>query len=146
MEIAICGTGPSLREIPMSFRGEIWGVNDIYKLIRRLKMSRLFFMDTLDQKHKSTPDFAERLNGLKIPIITQKHYPEIPLSEEYPLKQVIEKTKCDYFANTICYEIAYAIWRGDVEKINFYGVDFKGHPTYEKFRAGTEFWMGLAKG
>jgi len=65
---------------------------------------------------------------------------------KFPLEEIIDYFKTDYFANTICYMIALAIYEG-VEKIDFYGVNMNGpNEIYSIERACVEFWVGLAIG
>ena len=86
------------------------------------------------------------LQKLNIPIYScclDKRCPDVI---EYPLQEVLEKTKYAYLNNTVPYAIAFAISQ-EVSKICLYGIDFsyKEVPHMaEAGRACTEFWLAIA--
>lgn len=90
-------------------------------------------------------DFIKRINDRKVPYITQKFYPEIPLSQSFPLKEIVAKYGTPYFTNTICYMIAQAIYEG-VTHMQLWGVYQGGYQEYLRERKGVEYWLGLAAG
>jgi hypothetical protein len=79
----------------------------------------------------------------------------------FPLKRIIKKFDADYFSDTICYMLAYALDMWTVKKkgrlqlkepnkkhrIQMYGVDMKtfdyfGSGEYQLEKGGIEFWLG----
>ena len=63
----------------------------------------------------------------------------------YPLKKIVDKFGITYFANTICYMIAYAVYIG-VKQIDLYGINMVPEDTTEYIheKGGVEFWLGFA--
>ena len=70
-------------------------------------------------------------------------FEDIPMSEKYPLDDIIESLKTDYFTNSISYMIAYAVYLG-YESISVYGVDMAQEAEYAKERPSVEYFIGYA--
>ena len=66
-------------------------------------------------------------------------------SKIYPLKRIIKKFGTDYFTDTMCYMIAYAIDKG-YRKIRLYGVDMMDRDEFKYEKYGIEYWIGFARG
>ena len=64
---------------------------------------------------------------------------------EYPLKEVLQKTKYAYLNNTVAYALAYAVAE-EVSELHLYGIDFthKAVNFAEAGRACCEFWLAIA--
>ena len=64
---------------------------------------------------------------------------------EYPLQEVLQKTKYAYLNNTVAYALAYAIAE-EVSDLHLYGIDFthKAVNFAEAGRACCEFWCAIA--
>jgi SAM-dependent methyltransferase len=79
------------------------------------------------------------------PIITSRKHEDYPSLVEFPLEEVINKYKIEYFNSTAAYAIAYAIHTG-VEKLIIFGHDYTYPDAHdaEKGRACCEFWIGTA--
>mgnify|MGYP001582166682 CR=1 FL=1 len=86
-----------------------------------------------------------------VPIVTSVAYPEkFPQTVAYPLEEVLarfpkglpERGARVYFAETICYATAWAIYIG-VKSISFGGCDYGTVRPSE--RAGLEYWIGRAE-
>lgn len=65
--------------------------------------------------------------------------------ENYPLKQVINRFKTDYFTSTVDYAMALALFDG-FDDIQLYGVNMANHSEYSHQKPGVEFWCGYALG
>lgn len=66
--------------------------------------------------------------------------------EMYPLWKIIKDTKADYFANSVAYMIAYAVYLG-YEQIKLYGIDYvTEQEIHGGEKGGTEYWVGFAQG
>lgn len=144
-EVIILGTG--LTNIICPFDKEVWGVNSAYAMYIRtgswLRVDKLFFFDDLTKEIPTSPMSINRLKDIDIPMISTHQYPELNI-EPYPLDEIIEEFDSTYFSNTICYMIAYAMYKG-YEAIDFYGIDHISQDTYMLERAGVEYWLGRAK-
>jgi len=84
------------------------------------------------------------------PIITCEEDKRVKNLQLYPLKEVISKTVCHYFNNTVAYAVAYA-YVGNAKQISFFGCDYtyRGNINFaEAGRACVEFWIAkcLEKG
>ena len=115
---------------------------DIHESLMELTRIR----EGLHFQNKFTKEaFVNRVNMRKVPFITQKQHPDIPLSVAFPLKEVFVKFGTLYFTNTICYMIAMAILEG-VTSIELWGVVQGGYQEYLRERKGVEYWLGWAAG
>jgi len=68
--------------------------------------------------------------------------------ENYPIEEIQSKFKTKFFSNTVCYMIAYALFRG-YQKINLWGCNIRPGRDDEpivKNHPGIEFWLGVATG
>lgn len=88
------------------------------------------------------------------PVYMQATYSEVPLSEPYPLTEVVSDllpnlTKngnpVKYFASSIDYAIALAIHKG-YKRIEIYGVELETQTEYTYQRTGFGLWVGVAAG
>lgn len=126
---------------------EVWGVNRAYRQTPQL--SRVYFFDPIDvlEAH-GHPDFVEHINGLKIPVITKRHYDEIPLSEAFPLNEVTAEFKLTqhYFTSSPSYMLAHAIYEG-YERIILHQMQMSpASLEYYCQKPCMDFWCGIAKG
>lgn len=148
-EIIILGKGPSRDECP--FNADVWGVNDVFSSFPNQKFSKIFFFDylqfmgALEGKPEQKDVFVRELNKLDCEVVCQKHYDEIPKSIKYPLREILEEFKIYYFTNSVCYVIAYAIFKG-YKTIRLYGVDQMGASEYLLQKGGVEAWLSYAMG
>lgn len=75
---------------------------------------------------------------------SESNTPYIDLSN-YPINEITEYFKTDYFSNTVDYALALAIYRG-FNHIELYGVNMTAHSEYLYQKPGLEFWIGQALG
>jgi len=150
--LIILGSGYEKEKCP--FDTEVWVIAKMVtaqKTFPLRRIDRLFSMDNIDDLLTirkgifSKDEFVDKINATKAPYISCTTDKEIPLSQEYPLKEVANRFKVAYFANTICYMIALAIYEG-YEQIHLWGVSQMGTHEYLTEKACTEFWLGLAAG
>jgi hypothetical protein len=73
-----------------------------------------------------------------------KKYKQMGL-DEYPLKKIIELTKCEYFTNSIAYMIAYAVEIKKVKEINLFGIDIESGSEYAFERPCVAYWIAYAR-
>ena len=152
--VAIVGLGNSFSEyvlakIRSEHFDEVWAINAMSGVIYH---DKVFMMDPpsrfLDQKFagKQTNIMKQRLEAkLNIPIFSCILDERCPDVVEYPLQEVLEKTKYAYLNNTVAYSIAYAVAQ-EVADIHLYGIDFthKNVAFAEAGRACCEFWLAIA--
>lgn len=149
MNIIILGAGPTHGSCP--YDREVWGVNRIVKFPNfQKKGNKLFFLDNMATFDPEIMTVADLFNNRdKIEYITTPENVEflkqynIP-AKEFPLDEIVEKYHTKYFANTICYMVAYAMYSG-VNGIALYGVDHINYREYMIARCGLEYWLGRAQ-
>ena len=128
---------------------EVWAINSIASAIFH---DKVFMMDPpsrfLDGKFagKQTNSMKERLlTKLEVPIFSCTLDDRCPDVVEYPLQDVLQKTKYAYLNNTVAYAIAYAI-AYEATELHLYGIDFSHKNVHfaESGRACCEFWLAIA--
>ena len=103
------------------------------------------FLDT-PNAGKQTNIMADRLKTkINIPIFSCTLDKRCPDVVEYPLQNVLQKTKYAYLNNTVAYALAYAIAE-EVSDLHLFGIDFthKAINFAEAGRACCEFWLAIA--
>jgi|TARA_R100000455_G_scaffold29389_1_gene19491 hypothetical protein len=152
--IAIVGLGNSFSEyILAKIRSEkfdeVWAINAMSGVIYH---DKCFMMDPpsrfLDTPNagKQTNIMADRLKTkINVPIFSCTLDERCPDVVEYPLQEVLQKTKYAYLNNTVAYALAYAIAE-KVSDLHLYGIDFthKAINFAEAGRACCEFWLAIA--
>lgn len=138
-EVIMLGMGDSLKKLPPDIQGETWGLNRVYQMTKR-RLDKLFFFDSV---HIFGID---NLNRTGAEIITKDMIPGLEKCTPYPLWEIIDQFKTDYFTCTVAYMIAYAIYTG-VERITMYGIDMATDKEYlTAQRPCVEHWVGFARG
>lgn len=148
-KVAILGYAPNVRHAPWNDpTWELWGLND-----QPWTMPRI---DVLFEIH--TPEIIkveghwDRLKKLDIPIFMQEHYPEIPNSRAYPLKEIAERYTlkgCEkpYLNCSAAYMLPVAIDSDPTpSEIALFGVNMEQDTEFSHQRPGAEFWIGVATG
>lgn len=124
------------------YDAEVWGVNRGFKKAR--KLDKLFMTDTRLDPYGDERFDTESLNKLDCDIISLHHIKGIK-SRRYPYKIIVKKFGTEFFSCTVCYMIAYALYKG-YDYIRMYGIDMITTKEYEREKGGVEFWIGIAKG
>ena len=157
-DIIILAMGPSRGYCP--FDTETWGVNMSHIIIYNMK-GRL---DKLFIGHNPNPyptlysvqdglrrpsgnwgwDYIDGLAKMGVDVITLHRIKGVQ-SRLYPLKRLIKKFGTDYFTDTMCYMLAYAIDK-KYDKIRIYGVDMADRQEFIWEKGGIEYWIGFARG
>jgi len=149
-DIIILGCGISHFECP--YDTEVWSVNAAVRWAegKGRKLDILFFFDDLESFDPYVMTLGDLVNTNARLISTQKNADfgkQFGLNiEVYPIDDIIKQFNTVYFSNSISYMIAYAIHRGDINKISMYGVDHMTWSSYVMERCGVEYWVGRAEG
>ena len=152
--VAIVALGNSFNEyILAKIRSEkfdeVWAINAMSAVIYH---DKCFMMDPpsrfLDTPNagKQTNIMADRLKAkLNVPIFSCELDERCPDVVEFPLQEVLQKTKYAYLNNTVAYSFAYAVAE-EVTELHLYGIDFthKDVAFAEAGRACCEFWLAIA--
>ena len=149
--VAIVGLGNSFSEFILArIRSEkfdeVWAINSMSGVIYH---DKCFMMDP-PSRFLDTPNAGQQTNimanrlksKLNIPIFSCTLDKRCPDVVEYPLQEVLQKTKYAYLNNTVAYAFAYAI-ANDFKELHLYGIDFthKAVNFAEAGRACCEFWL-----
>ena len=149
--VAIVAMGKSQLDYHMSIShskeyDEVWAINSMCAVV---KPDRVFIMDPVSRFFETnnagpqTKVLCKTLPKLKCPIYSCELDKRVPNLELYPLEEVIQKTNCGYFNNTIAYAIAFALYK-EVSGVSLYGADFS-YTTNIHFgelgRGCCEFWL-----
>lgn len=157
--VVILGLGPSLDQYTNLVKrignrkwlaDEVWAINMLGDLFA---CDYIFHMDDIriqEIRAKALPQsniaaMVDWMKTSKVPIITSRGHEGYPALVEFPLEDVLNEVKYDYFNSTAAYAVAYAIFLG-VKKISCFGMDYtypNAHDA-EKGRACVEFWLGMA--
>lgn len=128
--VTILGYGNTKRLCP--FDSEIWGINVVGRYFPDRKIDYCFAFDELP------PEYIAEMKRYA-PIISWQQYAD----KKYPLKEIKREFKSNYFCNTVCYMVPYAIYTG-IKEIKLYGIDTEFGAVYEREQRGIEFWLGIA--
>lgn len=151
-KVILLATGAGWENAPIKSEKTIYALND-YIMVEKYGVMPdfLFIMDILDEKPQvvsnvtNLGEVIQRINKMRIPMIAPYKYEEIPMSQAFPIKEVVQKFGVPYFTNTICYMIAYALLQG-AKEIELWGINQAGSHEYTEERGGVEFWIGIALG
>lgn len=162
-ELIILAMGPSRGQCP--FDCEVWALNMGHQQIDEMKgkLDKLFMAHGQvinKQTKKKYFDWNEyrKMADEGIELINIHRVKDVPF-KIYPLKRLIEKFQTDYFTDTICYMLAYALDKSvdridnhfvfkenPYTRLKLYGVDMQQKDEYQWEKPGIEFWLGICKG
>jgi hypothetical protein len=152
---------------------EIWGVNNMYHSMNPEQMKNVgkwfeihqiandgknfIRRGSKDFRGQPVNDYVKQLGQLPCPVLMQRKWDEVPNSVEFPIKELMEMFKTDYYTNTISWEIAYALMLIERKEylpyIGVWGVDMATNtgsifslPEYSHQRPSCEFWLGMCLG
>ena len=123
---------------------EIWGFNSLWldDLWYASKHADLWWeIHTLETR--SQMQIAKLNNNISIPVMMQERHLDIPMSEKFPLDEIVKHFGSRYFLCTFSYEIAYAIYLG-FKEVHFYGINMMGGDDYIQ-KWNMEYWLGRAE-
>lgn len=147
-KLAICGLATTTR-MAAPFNDptfDIWTCHAGYKVLPRVDV----LFEVHDPKVFGThPEqfekaYYEDLQKWPKPIFMQEHYPEIPSSIAYPIKEIVEQFG-RFNTNTIEYMIWLAIRQG-YEQIGIFGVEMEHGTEYVDQGRGVVYSIGIAMG
>lgn len=149
MIINLLGKGDGWDRLPDNPEGLVWGVNDAFL---RTKCDATFHMHDLEAFYKDEQTHSSMkltiLNANEQPEMdfwTLKPYKEISHAKIYPLEDIINRFKTNYFTSGPSYMIAYALYTG-AKEIRLYGLNMTIKEEYIEQKPCIEFWVGMAMG
>jgi hypothetical protein len=134
--VNIIGKGKTWVDAPMD--GENWGIT---QLLLRRPVSMVIDMNVYEDRRWGEEELQEAVKVRAM--CAEQNIPYVGL-RNYPINEVIDRFETDYFASTVDYAIALALFRG-YDDIHLYGVTV-GSFDYAKLKCGIDFWCGYAKG
>lgn len=160
-DIIILAMGPSRGYCP--FDTETWAVNQGYFHVYEMhgRLDKLFLAHGNVYSAEGNPllrwDEINSLADAGVEVINT-HKVKGLKAKMYPMNQIIKRFGIDYFSDTICYMIAYALYvstrvNGNGKpalkhplRLKIYGVDIQDRDEYQFEKPGIEFWIGYALG
>ena len=140
-EVIILGLGPSKDECP--YDAEVWALNDCHRFAKRI--DKLFVTDGWGEfGADGVNELSEAKHKFGCEIVAASKHDGLNVTL-YPIEEIIKHFRTQFFSNTVCYMIAYALLLG-YKKLRFYGIDMLTHTSYIAEKGAVEFWMGVAKG
>lgn len=136
-ELVIVSPGYGWQSAPRGV--ETWGITKI--ILWRQDIDILWDVHDLEEPGREMA--KSRMALATMPVMVTKTYDWLPTGVAYPLKDIINEFKTDYFADSVCYAIAYAIWL-KYTKIDFYGTNMAGVDELVNERPCVEYWLGRA--
>lgn len=149
-KLYLIGGGIGKHEAP--FDGMRWGVNATCLGIPVHMSFHMHDLENSDQyrvtgtQGKKRIDFSPFLSYVKFmehPVLSIKEYPSFPSITKYPYETICEYFHTNYFSNSLCYMLAYALWKGYGD-ISLYGFNFILSDEYKDELPGVHFWLGVA--
>lgn len=141
-KVAIIGGGQSRHEAPYSDESyDIWTLNEMEALRCDLHWE-MHPMDVQNEKELAW------LYDCKVPIMVLEETPLVPSGIVYPLDDILKEWWAEeFFCCTMCYQIAYAIYK-KYQVIELWGFNMElGSPRERTVEAASMlWWMGIAKG
>jgi hypothetical protein len=108
--------------------------------------------------NRTDPGHYDWLKSNKeIPVYMQERYPDVPMSQKYPLEEIKftllrnfavvtgGKRRKNVFSSTISYALALGIYKG-YSKIETYGIELGTETEFFHQRENFTFWCGVAVG
>lgn len=136
MRVTIAALGTTLSQCPWT--GEVWTLNNGYKIAK--KFDKLFLAHKPPGTHLNWGEIAELS---KVVEVVSLHPLPKTKTTIYPFEKIRRNFGTDFFADTICYMLAYALYLG-YKEIRMYGADYA--EDYKADKGGTEYWVGFARG
>lgn len=165
-ELILLGMGASRQLCP--FDSEVWSCNNGYRqIMQRGGHCEKIFMTHIQHFVRGHWSYLAKESNLLIAAGIETfniHRCKDLNTKLYPLKRICKKFNSEFFSDTICYMVAYAIDQATkIDKnpnsitygkpilkypfrIRFFGVDMKTKDEYELEKGGIEYWIGIARG
>lgn len=146
-KIAIIGSASStLGQAP--FNDESWLIWALAGHRHHCTRVNAFF--EMHPRKKWHTGYDEFFQTLSVPVMTQEEHADIPCCKRYPIEEVTEAVGRKYFASSIGYMLALAIYEHktveEISEIGLWGVDMLDDTEYQTQRPNCEYLIGLAQG
>lgn len=150
--IAICGTGPTRKDVPLDGSMEIWALAWDQELCRHASLAFEIhprhewpmYLPRSNAAPKHRELYLDHLRSLKCPVLVQRGDRDIPNSRAYPVEQVIAYAKRDLYACSACYQLAWAWYQmspTSPRQVHLYGVECTAREYFHQ-RDKISYWLG----
>lgn len=150
--VAIVGSHPRTRDEFNFSRTDcdIWVFNEAVSNATFPRADAVFQMHAeaiwRNPANRNDPKHYEWLNiQTDTPVYMQDTYPDVPMSRKYPLDEITERYKLNYFTSSVAYALALACHL-QYKRIELYGVEMETNTEYQYQRDGVTLWLGIARG
>jgi len=149
-KVAILGRASGWNDAPFSDPSwEIWSLNYIYKIIRKLPNGRWDRWFDIHEKTRKDQQHRQELAKMNCPVYVTQQW-DIPNAVLYPMEEIKREffanvNREQFFTSSIPYMIALALYEG-FDEISLYGINQATKTEYEKHIQCTAFWLGIALG
>lgn len=149
-KLYILGGGYGKKFAP--YDGERWGVNatclglPVHKSfhIHDLEHPELYRITGTEDKKADFDPFLSYVKFTNHPVFSMKEYPAFPSIKAYPYEEVCDFFHTNFFSNSFCYMMAYALYEG-YQDISLYGFNFALAKEYRDEFPGFHYWLGRAE-
>lgn len=130
------------------FDGERWGVNatcigvpvHLSFHIHDLEHPELYRVTGTDE-HPNFEPFLSYCKFMNHPAFSMREYPDFPSIQRFPYEELCDHFHTNYFSNSICYMMAYAMYKG-YQDISMWGVNFALAHEYQDELPAVHYWLG----
>lgn len=144
MEVVLIGKGDG-RELAPKYGSGVttWGVNDV---VAHRQCDVCFWMDRHLMKDSQMDELVTAsVNATGTPMYSVKTWDDIPTSVEYPREEIFKTFGTDFFADSLCYMVALAIYQG-FDTLSLYGFNYSHGSNYVTEKPAIHYWLGVAIG
>ena len=144
-KVIILGTAETLKQAPFEDESwDIWGCATCLQHPEAFKRGNLLFEMHTKERWEHRKD---QINESGIPIMMQQKFPEIPLSQRFPVEDIWKFEprwkKLHYISNSISWMTMYAMLLG-YKTIGYFGVHMATESEWWYERPNCEFYMAWA--
>jgi hypothetical protein len=151
LKLIILGTADSMAQAPFDDKNwTVWACQPAITFPACKRVDRIFELH--DRPVWQDKETVKRMNEAQVPVVMQRKYEEVPLSEALPLEGMIAHYQLKgmagarYFTSTIAFMLSYALYVGGWEQIALFGVHMAADEEYGNQRQSMEYWVGVANG
>lgn len=142
--LAVIGTAGTMQATPWDDpKYEIWGVAQCSSFPVFKRADILFELHT--REYWADENVLKRLNGWTGRMVMKDHYEEVPLSEKYPIKTILEYRPYHRTSITYMLALAYHSFKltGKPFHVGLFGIHMEDiQEEYGEQRPCCEYWLG----
>jgi hypothetical protein len=147
MKVALVGSAASSAgDAPWKDKSwQIWGLAWRAQAMKRYDLMFEMHRRPRWESRMPQPAYRDALAAMKCPVVMPDMQADIPPCVEFPWDWCMEKFDRQYFASSVSYMVAYALYK-EATEISTFGVDMLTDSEYAIQRPNSEWWLGIAEG